>query len=686
MITDDPGARTPLWGRALIMILTLATGALGSLQMWTLLHGGLESPWEPVLLTVFSISFLWLSFAFWTVMAGIVAFMTRKRTPALRQPSAADRAQKLPNRTAILAPIRNEDPARVFANLEAMLESIEALGQKHAFDVFILSDTNIPANWLNEESAWGELVERTGWQGQIFYRKRPKNTARKAGNLEDFVARWGAGYAHMLVLDADSLMAGETVIELARLMDANPDAGLVQAPVAMIGRNTVFGRLVQFAAGLYGPYFASGLAHWQLGEGTYWGHNAIIRTASFAAFCGLPHLPGKPPFGGHILSHDVVEAVLLRRGGMKVVMAPELSGSFEESPPNVLDYAKRDRRWCQGNLQHIRLLFAEGLHPIGRLHLALGIGAYLMSPLWLIFILASLADAYWKRFISEANYFPTARMLFPEWPVFDIQSAIAILTSVMVLLFLPRLFVVFMMSLDRKRVKGFGGKLKVFASATLEVALSTLVAPVMMLFQSRFVFEVLTGRDSGWNSPSRDDGQVTFRDAMRDLGPHMIAGVVVSIAAILVQPRLFLWMAPIVVAWMLAVPIVYFTSRSDIGLWLRKRGLLLTPEEAAPDPIIKRARATLGRWLKRGEPPNDAIAHVTRDARAYALHANLLTINGENFTPDQKLVAEAVKKIKAENGSGRSLSTDETMAVLFDRPTLDALYRAHLIAPTTAGA
>jgi membrane glycosyltransferase len=271
-------------------------------------------------------------------------------------------------------------------------------------ELFVLSDTTDPDIWLAEIDAWQEMRGAVPGGERIFYRRRLRNVKRKTGNIEDFVTRWGGAYAYMLVLDADSIMAAGAMAELVRRMDANPDVGLIQAPPKLVRGRSPFARVLQFSGELYGPLSASGISYWALGEGNYWGHNAIIRTAPFADLCGLPLLPGKAPLGGEILSHDFVEAALLRRGGWQVWIADDLAGSYEEPPPTVADFATRDRRWCQGNLQHAKVLLARNLHWVSRLHLAIGIMAYVTSPLWLLFLLLSAAQA-WELAYSEPVYF-----------------------------------------------------------------------------------------------------------------------------------------------------------------------------------------------------------------------------------------------------------------------------------------
>jgi membrane glycosyltransferase len=258
--------------------------------------------------------------------------------------------------------IYNEDAGRVAAGVDAIWTSLTAQSEHHAFDLFILSDTRTPVIAAAEEAVWWSLVERHDARGRIFYRRRAKNIGRKAGNVADFVRSWGGAYDYMVILDADSIMTGNALVTLARLMDAHPEIGIIQTLPLPVGRETLFARILQFSARLNAPMLTSGLAFWQLGDSNYWGHNAILRLLPFAAHCALPRLSGAEPLGGEILSHDFVEAALLRRAGYQVWLLPDLAGSWEQVPSNLLDYAARDRRWTQGNLQHLAVLPLRGLH------------------------------------------------------------------------------------------------------------------------------------------------------------------------------------------------------------------------------------------------------------------------------------------------------------------------------------
>ena len=347
----------PRWRRRLLLaIVTLGTTGLGCYELGRVFTPGGISVIEIVLMVLFTANFVWIALSFWTGLAGLFALW--RGAPALTT-GLLPPATQLTTRTAIIMPVYHESPQRVFGALECIYREIEASGEIHTFDFFVLSDSTDTNAWIAEEQAWDLSRRRLGANGRFFYRRRYENTARKAGNLAEFCRRWGGHYQQMLVFDADSVMCGSTVVRLARLMQSNPHAGIIQTIPRLVNRNTLFARTHQFAGSCYGPVLAAGLAWWYLGDGNYWGHNAIIRLSAFAGHAGLPTLPGGPPFGGLVLSHDFVEAALMRRAGWRVYLLPDDEGSFEEAPPSMIDHALRDRRWCQGNLQHMRVIGAS---------------------------------------------------------------------------------------------------------------------------------------------------------------------------------------------------------------------------------------------------------------------------------------------------------------------------------------
>ena len=300
--------------------------------------------------------------------------------------------------------------------MKAIHRSLDRTGRGADFDFFVLSDTADPDRWVDEELEWFDWCRSVGGFGRIFYRRRRVRVERKSGNIADFCRRWGSQYRYMIVLDADSVMSGEALVRLVQLMEGSPATGLIQTVPASVDRKTLFGRVQQFAGRVYGPMFAAGLHYWQLGDGQYWGHNAIIRVAPFMEHCALPRLPGKPPLGGEILSHDFVEAALLGRAGWDLWLAYDLPGSYEESPSSLLEEMKRDRRWCQGNLQHLRLVLTRGLEGPHRALFLNGVMSYVSALLWFCFLALSTAEGLWEA-VRAPDYFPVAHSLFPDWPV-----------------------------------------------------------------------------------------------------------------------------------------------------------------------------------------------------------------------------------------------------------------------------
>ena len=369
---------------------------------------------------------------------------------------------------------------------------------------------------------------------------------RKAGNVEEFVKRWGGRYDYMVVLDADSLMSAATLVELVRRMQADPHLGILQTVPMLIGHTSVFARLQQFSGRVYGALIARGVAAWSGNEGNYWGHNAIIRVTAFAQACGLPQLPGRKPFGGHVLSHDFVEAALIRRAGWKVRMAPDLDGSWEESPPSLVDVAVRDRRWAQGNLQHSKIIGANGLAFTNRAHFFIGIMSYLSSPLWLMLLMVGFALTLQATLIRP-EYFSPAFQLFPDWPQFDAERMIELFIFTMIVLLTPKVLGLVRTLFTPKVRKGCGGFLGVIASTVLETIISALYAPIMMLLQTNHVLEILTGRDSGWNSQRRHASMTAWSEAWSVHWPHLIMGVLIGVIAYLISPTLLAWLSPTLV-------------------------------------------------------------------------------------------------------------------------------------------
>ena len=663
--------RRPWAARIFVFGGGLLLTAYGALQMYEVISvSGGATALQYVLLGLFTLTFSWIALAF---TGAILGFLT-----LLRSGPEAPAPSRLSTRTAVIMPVYNEETARTFAAVQAMREEVEASGLGRHFDWFVLSDSTQPDAWIAEERAYLSLREELGPEARLYYRHRSKNHHRKAGNIADFVTRWGSQYEHMLVLDADSLLSGACIARLAAAMEADPDAGIIQSLPLIINRNTLFARVQQFAARIYGPVIATGLAVWSGRDGNYWGHNAIIRTEAFAASCGLPDLGGKPPFGGHVLSHDFVEAALIRRAGWGVTMLPRLEGSYEESPPTLIDIAVRDRRWAQGNLQHARVIGAAGLAAASRQHFATGIAGYLASPLWFAQLAIGIALVLQTAWIRP-EYFLSEFGLTPVWPRFDPVRALQLFGLTMGILLAPKLLGLILALIDVRTRRAAGGGVRLVASCLIEILLSALIAPIAMLIQSGSVWRILAGHDTGWNPQRRDDGSIPFAAIVHRHRGHTGFGLVMGGASLAIATSLFLWMSPTILGLLLAIPISWATGRLAWGLALKRAGLLMTPEEHAPAPIILRAGALAARNAARGLDAADALAVLHGDPRLAEAHAAMLpqaaarprgAIDADRTLAQAKIVeAETLAEARAW------LQPKERMALLHDRALLDRLAR-----------
>lgn len=652
----------------------LALTVFATYQMFLVLDIGTLTTLELVVLVLFAALFIWIALAFTNAIAGFIscALAPLKGTP---EEISAPPTTK----TALLMPVYNEEPARVIGAIEAIRQSLTAHQVQHHFHIFILSDTTRADIWIAEEKAFLDLRARGDGGAGLFYRRRPRNIDRKSGNIADWVMRFGGAYPQMLVLDADSLMTGKAIIDLARNMERDPEAGLIQSVPLIINAVTVFGRIQQFSGRLYGHLIARGIATWQGGEGNFWGHNAIIRTSAFAQSAGLPHLLGPKPFGGHILSHDFVEAALLRRGGWKVYMVPEIAGSFEEGPSNPIDLAIRDRRWCQGNLQHAALLGMRGAHWLSRFNFASGIASYLAAPVWLIFLAAGMLISLQAKFI-QPDYFPTAFSLFPNWPQQDPVRSIAVLIGTSVVLFGPKIMSFLSVILSSGQRRGYGGGMRLITGVIIETILTGLLAPSAMLTQSRCVISVLLGHDGGWQPQQRGDSGYSLMTLMRAYWIHTVLGFMLAAASYAVSPILFLWMSPVIGGLILTVPLVAIVSGSKTGRMFKKLRLLSTPEERqAPEIIYEAAafRAAIQVDAAAAMQETDPLQQLFADPALLAAHISMLP-------PDKALASEPIDMplliglAKLESAPTaeqvkRALTAAELTAVLASRRALAML-------------
>jgi membrane glycosyltransferase len=657
--------------RFFVFAAAIAMSVLAAYEMYEVLQVGGLTILEGAVLVLFVVLFAWIALSF---VSSVIGFFAVLAGPS--RSLAIDPAQPLPplaTRTALLLPTYNEDPHRVMARLRAIYESVGATGLMAHFDFFILSDTTDPAIWIAEEETFLRLRVAVGAK-RLFYRHRSDNIGRKAGNIAEWVTRFGGAYDHMIVLDADSLMEGEAVVRLAAAMESHPRVGLIQSLPELLNGNTLFARIQQFAGRVYGPLIARGIAWWHGAESNYWGHNAIIRVQAFAEQAGLPLLKGGKPFGGHILSHDFVEAALMRRAGWGIHLVPSLAGSYEECPPTLTDYAMRDRRWCQGNLQHAGILPARGLHWVSRLHLLTGIGSYATAPLWLLFLLVGILISLQAQFIRP-EYFPAGATLFPQWPAQDPVRAAYVFAGTMTMLVLPKLLGYLAMLPRRRDRRGIGGMTRGFISVVLETFVSALIAPIMMLMQCRSVTEILMGRDAGWSAQRRDDGTLANGEVVRQYIYPTVLGALLAAGAYAVSTPLLLWMSPVVAGLILAIPVAVMTSQPGIGRRLRAIGLLLTPEERAAPPVLVRANALMAEG-SAGDTSHP-LMRLLQNSDLFAAHLHML---GEP-PPREKgdinvdLVVARAKIYDADtcDEAAALLSRAELFAVLTNRVALNQL-------------
>lgn len=577
----DPGVLRRL---VLVLLTLLSVGSATRLLASILSANGLSLV-EIGILVLFALTFGWINIAFWTALAGFAELVRgRSRRPGTRLADPAGPPDETA-RTALIMPVYHEDAEAVGHRLRAIWHSLARTGRLDGFDFFILSDSRTPEVVRVEEALWARLCHELGAAGRLFYRRRAINAGRKSGNIAEFCERWGGGYDHFVVLDADSVMSGATLTRLADLMVANPGAGLIQTVPQPIRAETLFARIQQFAARLYSPLFGHGVAYWYPGQSSYWGHNAIIRTRAFMECCGLPTLSGPPPLGGEIMSHDFVEAALLRRGGWEVWLEPSLGGSYEELPPTLDEYAQRDRRWCQGNLQHARLLTWHGLGAVSRGHLAMGVMSYLASPMWFALLILTTIEAT-RTEASDWVYFPEAHLMFPVWPIARAVELIGLFSVTMGMLLLPKLLALLLVLPSRRRRLAFGGGGRLVASALVEILFATLLAPVLMVQQTGAVLGTLLGRSVGWSGQQRRAGLQAVTLLARRYGPITLLGIGWAAVAANWSPGLLVWLSPVVVGMILAVPLAVVSGRRTLGIAARRHGWFLVPEETSRLPLI----------------------------------------------------------------------------------------------------
>ena len=568
--------RTSLaWRRAAFSALALATiaGLLG-LMAHTLGANGLDwADW--VMLLTFGLTLPWTAVGFWNAVIGLALMLGCREPAAIAAPAVLLGREETPidTATAVLVCIRNEDPQRLERNLGAMLTSLSDSGAAAHLRVFLLSDSDDPAIVAAEQVVASTLERRFEHALAVTYRRREHNAGFKAGNIRDFCERWGAQFDFAIVLDADSVMSPAAMLRLIRVMQADPRLGIVQTLVVGLPSSSAFARVFQFGMRLGMRSYTLGSAWWQGDCGPYWGHNAIIRLAPFIAHCDLPSLPGSGPLSGAILSHDQVEAVLMRRAGYEVRVLPMEDGSWEENPPTLLEFVRRDLRWCQGNMQYWRLLALPGLRPVSRCQLVLAILMFVGSPAWLAMVLtASLRDLF----------------VTTDGPVFRPETGLLLLAIVLGMVFAPKIATVISVLARGSRRAEFGGTLRFLASVILETVFSAILAPIMAVAHTVFLASLAFGRTIGWTAQVRDDHRVPFDAAASRLWPQSLLGVLLGAWFMFGLPGLALLGAPFYGPLLIAIPFAMLTAWPALGVAMARWHLAAIPEEAAPPQELLR--------------------------------------------------------------------------------------------------
>lgn len=597
------------WMRLCFLLsLAIPTMLYASYQTYIILEPNQLRAIEIAQLTLAFCLYIWLSISFWTSIIGFILKLSKRDPLSLKRERHVPSVNyALTKKYAVVMPVYNEDTNRIMAGFAANALALDDHSQGKQFDFFMLSDTQDEQLINKEQIAWPELLKTLpkSLQKRCFYRLRQENTGRKVGNIKDFCQRWGYAYEGMIVLDADSLMTASKMVELAQRLEVNKNTGLIQTIPMPIRQSTFFGRFVQFAAQTHSPMLATGLSFWQGDCANYWGHNAILRIDAFLATCGLPRLTGAGPFGGEILSHDFVEAALLRRAGWRVYLLTDDRGSYEEVPSNIIDYLVRDRRWIQGNVQHLAVFTASKLKLTNRLHMVFGAFAYISSIFLFALLLLGTIDAVAKTF-EEPIYFTETYQLFPTWLITKKTVMLTTLYVTIALLFLPKLLGVLITLLQRS--KTMGGRAKFLISAIIEFLFSFLLAPVMMVFHCFFVINVLMGKSVKWDAQSREGRTVPFGSALKYTWPLTMLGLAWAGVTFYYVMPLFYWLLPVYSGLILAPLIIKMSSSLTLGLWMQRCGLFLIPEELKPVAEMK----SLTVFEQKNTAPNlDASNSVT---------------------------------------------------------------------------
>jgi membrane glycosyltransferase len=571
---DADAAENQLFGRRVLFAVLFAATMAGSLALAAVALGpdgyGII---DITLLALFAVTLPWMVAGFWNAVIGLLIVRHYADPVEAVMPMAARIRGDEPvtASTAILLCVRNELPERMIRNLEPMLAGLDALGCGGRFSLYILSDSSDPGIAPVEEACFAAMAARWRDRIAIIYRRRTVNTGYKAGNIRDFCERWGRDHDFAVTLDADSLMSADAILRLVRIMQANPRLGILQGLIVGLPSTSAFARLFQFGMRLGMRSYTLGSAWWQGDCGPYWGHNAVLRLKPFIAHCALPVLAGDGNEDRHILSHDQIEAVLMRRAGYEVRVLPQEDLGWEENPPTLIEFIRRDLRWCQGNMQYWRFLALPGIKPVSRYQLALAIVMFVGSPAWIgLFVLATPAVAFADR---PADFIRA-------------DAGTALFVGVLVMWFAPKIVSAIEIMARPGLRRGFGGAALFMVNFVVETVFSTLLCPILWFGHTMFLAGLLLGREIGWTGQTRDDHAVPFLPALRNLWPHTLFGCAALGLLAMTQPAAIPYALFLAGGPALAIPFAMLTAWPWLGRVAARIGIGRLPEETTRPAML----------------------------------------------------------------------------------------------------
>ena len=568
--------RTIRWRRIAMAVLNIATIIAIMIGIGFVFGADGIDLLEIGILAAIGLSLPWTVLGFWNSLLGLIIAL-RSGTPesvSILNDRVGNRTA-LKSRIAVAMAIRNEDPARAFARLMAIRASLDRTGQGRSFDVFILSDTDNPVIAAEEETLFAANKAALDGFGRATYRRRTKNTGYKAGNIWEFLDEFGEPYRFFVPLDADSSMGGETILDMCRIIEATPRLGILQSLAVGAPADSVFGRVFQFGMRHGMLSFTLGSAWWQADCGPFWGHNAVIRTAAFKAHCRLPELGGKAPWGGPLLSHDQIEAVLMRRGGYEVRVLPVETESYEDNPVSILDFMTREQRWMNGNMQYWRLLTMPGLPPVSRFQLVQAILMYLSGPAWMLLTLLGMI-----------------KVVVDPLGAYDNELGVTMFLLVVGMSLAPNLFGAIAVARQSGGLARYGGTGQFLKGVGIETLFSLLMSPAVALRLTIFLGGLLLGRRIRWNGQERDVHGISWGTATRELWPQTVFGLAMIVTFAMTVPPILLWSAPIVLGLILAIPFAVITASPGLGQRLAANRVCAIPEERAMPDLLTRVAAT----------------------------------------------------------------------------------------------